>query len=134
MIKYKEVREVVNSILDDQQWHTIDELQSKCEENGMSFEKGRGPIYNVTHQLKKQGKIETDGGGKYRAYRKNELVQRNSKEYIDSLVKEIEVYLAKYKRFDWVRCSDEELQEARNNAMQLIGLARKIENTFEEMK
>lgn len=53
MGKYKEVREVIVNSLSDKQWHGVDEIQSKCEEEGINLEGNRGPIYNVVHQLKK---------------------------------------------------------------------------------
>ena len=45
-------------VLSDQQWHKLDELQTKCEEAGITFEGGRGPVYNVAYRLKEKGKIE----------------------------------------------------------------------------
>ena len=54
MGKYKEVREVIVNSLSDKQWHGVDEIQSKCEEEGINLEGNRGPIYNVVHQLKKK--------------------------------------------------------------------------------
>lgn len=49
MGKYKEVREVIVNSLSDKQWHGVDEIQSKCEEEGINLEGNRGPIYNVVH-------------------------------------------------------------------------------------
>ena len=63
MGKYGEVRKVIMEVLCDQEWHTIDDLQNKCEVRGITLE-DRSPIYNVTHQLKKRGKIDTNGMGK----------------------------------------------------------------------
>lgn len=38
MGKYKEVREVIVNSLSDKQWHGVDEIQSKCEEEGINLE------------------------------------------------------------------------------------------------
>ena len=135
MGKYREVREVIINILSDKQWHGIDEIQSKCEGEGINLEGNRGPIYNVMHQLKKKGKIEANGMGEYRVWnqdigciekRKTELTNKQKNQLIES-IENIEIYLVKYKNFDWINCSDEELQYARSNVTRLLDLAQKIE-------
>ena len=45
-------------------------------------------------------------------------------------IESIEIYLVKYRNFDWINCSDEELQDARSNVTTLLDLARKIEKEF----
>lgn len=139
MGKYGEVRKVIMEVLCDQEWHTIDDLQNKCEVRGIALE-DRSPIYNVTHQLKKRGKIDTNGMGKYRMCKKNqeqnentELEQEHSDIYEKQLIKSIEnieIYLEKYKKFDWINCSDMELKEARENVARLLELEEKIKNEF----
>lgn len=138
MGKYKEVREVIINILSDKQWHGIDEIQSKCEEEGIDLEGNRGPIYNVVHQLKKKGKIEANGMGEYRVWnqdtegsekRESEHTNKQKNQLIES-IESIEIYLVKYKNFDWINCSDEELQCARSNVTRLLDLAQKVEKEF----
>ena len=139
MGKYGEVRKVIMEVLYDQEWHTIDDLRNKCEVRGITLE-DRSPIYNVTHQLKKRGKIDTNGMGKYRMCKKNqeqnentELEQEHSDIYEKQLIKSIEnieIYLEKYKKFDWINCSDMELKEARENVARLLELEEKIKNEF----
>ncbi len=141
MGKYKEIREVIINVVSDQQWHKLEELQSKCEEVGISFEDGRGPIYNITHQLKKKGKIEANGMGAYRICMQNmecdergeiEIHSNQKKQLLES-IENIEIYLAKYKHFNWINCSDEELQDARSNVVRLIELGQKIEKEFKRI-
>ena len=139
MGKYGEVRKVIMEVLCDQEWHTIDDLQNNCAVRGLTLE-DRSPIYNVTHQLKKRGKIDTNGMGKYRMCKKNqeqnentELEQEHSDIYEKQLIKSIEnieIYLEKYKKFDWINCSDMELKEARENVARLLELEEKIKNEF----
>lgn len=57
MGKYKDVREVIVNTLSDEKWHGVDEIQSKCEGEGINLEGDRGPIYNVVHQLKKKERL-----------------------------------------------------------------------------
>ena len=45
-------------------------------------------------------------------------------------IKSIEIYWATYKKFDWITCSEKELQEARANANKLIKMSEKIQNEF----
>ena len=62
MGKYKEVREVIVNSLSDKQWHGVDEIQSKCEEEGINLEGNRGPIYNVVHQFPCSVERDSDFG------------------------------------------------------------------------
>lgn len=138
MGKYREVREVTMNVLSDRQWHGIDEIQSKCEREGIGLEGDRGPIYNVVHQLKKKEKIEANGMGKYRMSIQNmecvEIVGDGSlKNQFAENIEKIEKYLNEYKKFDWVHCANEELQCARSNVLRLLELAQKIEKEFRKI-
>lgn len=132
MAKYKEVRKIILSILQDGQWHVLDELQRKCEQEGISFEDGRGPLYNVTHQLKVKGIIEADGIGGYKIYNQKEQICEGKSVTSDltTSLKNIDLYIMKYKKFDWINCSDEELQDARNKVGKMLELAQKINSEF----
>lgn len=135
MKKYRELRDILMEVMSDKEWHTSDELQKKCEAHGMTFDGGRGPIYNIMHQFKKVGIVETDGTGRYRlssndAWTKDEKTNQKStcelnRELAESISK-IEIQLSKYKKFNWINCSEKELQDARCIANQLITLAEKI--------
>ncbi len=140
MGKYKEIREIVFDVLSDREWHTVDEIQKKCEEGGIYLNGEKSVIYNVIHQLKKKRIVETSGTGKYKM--SDENIQNDNKKESDyencckqedklgKSIKSIEIYLAKYKKFDWITCSEKELQEARANANKLIKLSEKIQNEF----
>lgn len=138
MGKYKDVREVIVNTLSDEKWHGVDEIQSKCEGEGINLEGDRGPIYNVVHQLKKKGKVEANGMGEYRICNQDiEHIEKGGCESFCSQknellknIESIEIYLVKYRNFDWINCSDEELQDARSNMTTLLDLARKIEKEF----
>lgn len=136
MGKYKDVREVIVNAISDKQWHGIDEIQSRCEGEGISLEGDRGPIYNVVHQLKKKGKIEANGMGAYRLREQSiELVESSNKQknQLEASIENIEMYVDKYKKFDWINCSDEELQDARSNVTRLLDLAKKVEKEFKRI-
>ena len=141
MGKYKEVREVIVNTLSDKQWQGVDEIRSKCEEEGINLARDKGPIYNVVHQLKKKGKIEANGMGEYKVCNQDtETIENeerkssnNQKNQLINSIEGIEIYLAKYKDFDWINCSDIELQDARFNVAKLLDLAQKIEKEFKRI-
>ena len=58
-------------------------------------------------------------GGYYR-------VKDESMEYI----KKIETLILKYRKFDWINCSEKELQEARYTVNRLVKLSEKIQDEF----
>ena len=83
-------------------------------------------------------KIEANGNGAYRICEKNvndkeenETTQEKFYKYDDELaesIKNIEKHLEKYKKFNWINCREDELQEARFYANKLIKLSEKIRN------
>ena len=141
MGKYREIRKVIMDMLSDQQWHKLDELQTKCEETGITFEGGRGPVYNVTHDLKKKGKIEGNGMGEYKMHvqsmeycNKGDVVEtsKNQETQLIESIKTIETHLMIYKNFDWINCSEYELNEVRSNVTRVLDLAQIIEKEFKK--
>ena len=140
MGKYREVRELMINILSDKQWHKIDEIQHKCEEEGINLT-DKTPIYNVAYQLRKKGKIEANGAGEYRMYEQDtkyskEKIPESSNSQKNQLiesVENIEMYLDKYKKFDWINCTDEELRDARSNVAKMFGLAEKVKEEFRKI-
>lgn len=141
MRKYRKIGEVVMDVLSDQQWHKLDELQTKCEEAGITFEGGRGPVYNVAYRLKEKGKIEGNGMGEYKMHvqsmeccEKEDVVgtSKNQETQLIESIKMIETHLMIYKNFDWINCSEYELNEARSNVTRLLDLARTIEKEFKK--
>lgn len=139
MKKYRELKKIIIESLSDGNWHTTDELQKKSEECGISFESGRGPIYNIMHQLKKDGEVEADGAGQYKLNIWPQIVeeQKNNqggyyrvKDESMEYIKKIETLILKYRKFDWINCSEKELQEARYTVNRLVKLSEKIQDEF----
>lgn len=60
MKKYQKVRESIREIMQDGKVHTAEELYKECEKRGIEISANRSEIYNVVHQLKKKGEIESD--------------------------------------------------------------------------
>ena len=140
-MSYKDIRKVFLESLQNGERYSAEELQDICE-GGMTFEKGRGPIYNIAHKLKENGRIGVDENCKY--YLKNlqendagnnqsEKVEAENSELKVS-IKMIEKYLELYSHFDWVRCSEQELKKAREEVRQLIQLSQNIERKFEKFQ
>lgn len=136
MVKYKDVRAIVLEELADQEWHTTKNLHDKCESLGLNFNGNKGPLYNVLHQLKKKRILESSGTGDYRLLTDNTTLNsspntKEKKAELQPSIKIIESYITKYKKFDWINCSNQELLAARNNVSILLALSRKISNEFE---
>lgn len=132
MAKYRDVRSYIMEALSDGKWHTTDELQKICENHGVVFLNGKGPIYNILYQQKKAGRVEADGTGAYRILKEtqNENMREEENEDVNRAFTEIEKIIIKYKKFDWVNCTDDELKEARYYSSRLLILASTIQNEF----
>lgn len=135
MVKYKDVRVIALEELADQKWHTIQELQEKCESLGIDFEGNKSSLYNVLHQLKKKNILESSGTGDYKLLTDNTTQPSpdssgDKTAELKTSIKTIESYINKYKKFDWINCSEQELHQARNNVAALLTLSGKIDNEF----
>lgn len=131
-------------LVDEAQFLTpeeVDILSDLVDFYEINLEGNRGPIYNVVHQLKKKGKIEANGIGEYRICKQSvEPVKKGRMEFsnkqknqLEVSIGNIEMYVDKYKKFDWINCSDEELQDARSNVTRLLDLAKKVEKEFKKI-
>ena len=56
------------------------------------------------------------------------------KNQLEVSIGNIEMYVDKYKKFDWINCSDEELQDARSNVTRLLDLAKKQKRNSKRSK
>lgn len=100
-----------------------------------------GAIGLVLCLAKKKGKIEANGIGEYRICKQSvEPVKKGRMEFsnkqknqLEVSIGNIEMYVDKYKKFDWINCSDEELQDARSNVTRLLDLAKKVEKEFKKI-
>lgn len=131
MGKYKEVRAIVIEVLSDRKWHTTEELQRECEMKGVGLDGERGPIYNIVHQLKIKEIIDSNGAGEYRMREEklnqtaNNILEENDE--LENSIKVIKMSLEKYKRFNWIKCSEEELQKARMN----VGIIKELSDEIQ---
>lgn len=128
MQEYNTLKNMILDILSDDECHTTDQLIEECQRRGMNFEGKRTPVYNATFQLKKKGLIVKEEKGLFK--------QRTPKNLNDSLSEKdngmedailiIEKRIDRYKKFDWIQCSDEVLMQARAEVKQLLKLAENI--------
>ena len=58
-------REAILHVLSDEKYHTLDEIQEKCEEQGLNLDGNRGPIYNMIYKMKQHGIVESPRKGIY---------------------------------------------------------------------
>ena len=141
MRKYEGIRKILLEVLEDRQWHTIAEIERRCEENEIHLDGKRSPIYGVIHRLKKKEVLESDGAGQYRMSDEKRLTAEEMEtdqkkkdsmedENMEENIKNIEKCVENYKRFDWIHCSDEELREVRGNINRLLNLSERIQKEF----
>lgn len=127
MTSYKELRPILENILSDNNWHNIEEFLQVCSSTGLHLD-DRSAIYNIMHQLKKKGVIRADGNGNYQNIKFYDSQIKNSE--LLSSIKNIESEILKYKNFNWINCSDSELQQARITLKLLIHLSKKIQDVL----
>ena len=135
-------REAILHVLSDEKYHTLDEIQEKCEEQGLNLDGNRGPIYNMIYKMKQHGIVESPRKGIYCACVDVQPllnsyvldVQEKRKAIIDqelqSALGVIESYMEKYTGAWWTKCTEEELEKGRASAEILLELKDKIEKAF----
>ena len=136
--KYRGIGNVIFNILEDNEWHTTDQLVDECRECGIDLEGAREPVYNAVFRLKNKGLIENGGAGRFRKKACNS--ERIAEESIESDVKNemnfisaLEVVkreIDNCRKIKWMRCSESELKKARETVQQLAELSDEIQQTI----
>lgn len=132
MKESRELNSIIWELLQDKEWHTAEEIQQLCEHKGIALENGRFPIYNVVHWWKKKKKIISNGKGGYKMINEfnKDIETHTTEDELKESIAKINSKLIEYGKFDWIRCSDTELQQARDIARELISLAERIQTNL----
>lgn len=110
------------------------------ENAGLVKATGRNKYGHLLYDDKAKERI-ANGIGEYRICKQSvEPVKKGRMEFsnkqknqLEVSIGNIEMYVDKYKKFDWINCSDEELQDARSNVTRLLDLAKKVEKEFKKI-
>ena len=108
-------REAILHVLSDEKYHTLDEIQEKCEEQGLNLDGNRGPIYNMIYKMKQHGIVESPRKGIYCACVD---VQQLLNSYVLDVQEKRKAII------------DQELEKGRASAEILLELKDKIEKAF----
>lgn len=132
MSKNSEIKNLIIELLDDKKVHTTEEIRIEVYKRNIvnPEEKNDAAIRNALYLLKKEKIIVNSGKkGEYRLqnnFVKNVDEKEKYKHAVNLLLKRVE----ELEKFDWLNCTNDELEEARRDAMLLRRISLKISNMF----
>lgn len=138
--KYKGIGNVILNILEDNEWHTTDQLVDECRKCGIDLEGAREPVYNAVFRLKNKGLIENGGAGRFRKKTCNNEKTAEEKSAESDVENEMDFMSAlevvkreieNCRKIKWMQCSENELKKARETVRQLAELSDEIQQTIE---
>lgn len=123
-----EIRRAARHVYADGQAHENAEVRDELARRGFPVPSDSAALRSVLHQMKGQGEIELVRPGVYRlaaAMEGDEAapVTPFSLEELAAGKRRLERTIQEIKAFDWLRCSDVELQRAREKAALLRQMA-----------
>lgn len=126
MKKGSQVKKCILVLLSDGKEHTTSEIREYISTQNIYLEKSSTLIRNVLYNLKHENSniINTDRGV-YKLQINKDSVEPSDSD-LNNAIKVIEKNLQEYKHFNWITCSDLQLDVARSKAQKLINLAHKI--------
>lgn len=126
MKKSAQVRKYILELLSDGKEYTTTEIKEYILSKNVKLEKNSTLIRNVLYNLKHENPSFTNiDRGKYKLISNPPTLQNNYSE-LKNAISIIEKNLQEYKHFNWISCSDLELEIARSKTQMLINLSSQI--------
>lgn len=127
MSKSKEIKKVIMDILQDGNIHTAEEIRTVCARKGIIDIKESNVVRGAIFTLKKENEcfVAVDKG-KYKLRRINDVEESIVHDEFDKVIKYLEKKVNVFKRFNWITCTDEELEIARKQITVMMNLADDI--------
>lgn len=129
MSRNKEIQNIIMNIMEDGELHTMEEFRKACLQKGViSPEKG-GVIRGVIFKIKSENNnFITIDRGKYRLRKTDDSNENGNaaEEEFDKMIKYMKQKIDMFKKFNWILCTDKELETARKQITALAELANDI--------
>lgn len=126
MKKSAQVKKYILELLSDGKEYTTTEIKEYILSKNIKLEKNSTLIRNVLYNLKRENSSFTNTErGKYKLISKPSTLQNDYSE-LKNAISIIEKNLKEYKHFNWISCSDLELEIARSKTQMLINLSSQI--------
>lgn len=125
--KCKEIKIIIKELMSDGELHTVDEIYQLAIQKKVIKDKKDAAVKNALYQLKKEdSNFTSEGQGRYRMKKEKETESYSEITLDDSINKIVNV-VEKFKKFDWVNCTDDELSDMREEI-------RKVRNLYFDMQ
>lgn len=132
MSQLSDVRELITELLNDEKTHTAQEIINLAIEKSIIDQENVTAVRNAVYRMNKEKEIVTVEKGVYK--KRNIPSDFVSAEKFEESIDNIEKKMNELLKFDWVNCSNEELDIAREQANVLKKFAIKLSNTFLEKR
>ena len=135
--KNRGISSMILTILDEGGEYTTAQLAEECRKRGIELEENEvGPVYAAVSRLSRTGKVGKNGklySKKMTTDSDNASAKENCGDDTEFTrgIKAIEAEIEKYKNFDLLNASDEQISIARKNVKKLKSILNKIQKSVE---
>lgn len=127
MSKSKEIKKVIMEILKDGNVHTAEEIRTVCIEKGIIGSKEANIVRGAVFSLKKENEyFVAVEKGRYKLEKEKNLEKYIKTDDFEEVIKYLNKKIDVFKNFNWITCTDEELDKSRKQIMLLIDLSNEI--------
>lgn len=130
MSKSKEIKKIIMEILKDGEVHTAEEIRMACLERGIIGSEEANIVRGAVFSLKKENEnFVAVEKGRYKLEKEKDLEKCIEKDEFEEVIKYLRKKINMFKNFNWITCTDEELEVSRKQIMLLRDLSDEIERT-----
>ncbi len=126
MTKGAAIRKIIYDVLADGEIHSATEIKNKAIESGIMIDEKSTSLRNAIYHIKREDtNFKTVDRGMY------VLTSNTSEESVicfEEALRIIEIEITKLRNFNWLTCSEQELNVARNKVRELKKMQSAIHN------
>lgn len=116
------VREAIRAVLDDGQRHTNEDFRAELAARGVEIPPGSAIIRATVYQMKNKGEIVALAPGTFQKRSPDPCVQETGEQTLSAeelrvTCRRLERTIEELEHFNWIKCSDADLRNAREKAV-----------------
>lgn len=122
-----EITKVIREVLMDGKVHSLSEIKAKIEKQNVKIKKGSSALRSTIYKMKQRGEIVALEPGVYRLEQSRIAMLDEQKIFsvqeLQKILPRLKSTMQTLKNFNWMQCSEIELNEAREKAMLLENMS-----------
>lgn len=133
MSKTSEIREIIRQVLSDGAEHSVEDVWAECVRQEVISSKERSIVRGALYYMKQRGEVRALSSGIYRMCSEEETPEPEAVQIGALTLEELKAFSCRMeqtcrelKQFNWILCSDAELEQAREKVLLLRRIREQI--------